>query len=66
MKIKGLLPLKTYPFTLMEGSSIIFTSALRFKTQKDYKIFACKFLKNVKSKLYHIENSKTIGQTVKI
>ena len=30
----------------------------------DNKIFVCKFSKNVKSKLYHIENSKTRGQTV--
>ena len=30
----------------------------------DDKIFVCKFSKNVKSKLYHIENSKTRGQTV--
>ena len=35
-------------------------------TEKAYdKIFVCKFSKkNVKSKLYHIENSKTRGQTV--
>ena len=30
----------------------------------DDKIFVCKFSKNVKSKLYHIEKSKTIGRTV--
>ena len=30
----------------------------------DDKIFVCKFSKNVKSKLYHIENLKTRGQTV--
>ena len=29
-----------------------------------HKIFVCKFSKNVKSKLYHIENSKTRRQTV--
>ena len=28
----------------------------------DDKIFICKFSKNVKSKLYHIENSGTRGQ----
>ena len=28
------------------------------------KILVCKFSKNTKSKLYHIENSKTRGQTV--
>ena len=28
------------------------------------KIFVCKFSKNVNSKLYHIENSNTRGQTV--
>ena len=28
------------------------------------KIFTCKFSKNVKSKLYNIENSKSRGQTV--
>ena len=28
----------------------------------DDKIFVCKFSKNIKSKLYHIENSKTRGQ----
>ena len=28
----------------------------------DNKIFVCKFSKNVKSKLYHIENSKTRRQ----
>ena len=30
----------------------------------DNKIFVCKFSKNIKSKLYHIENSKTRGQTI--
>ena len=30
----------------------------------DDKIFIFKFSKNVKSKLYHIKNSKTKGQTV--
>ena len=30
----------------------------------DDKIFVCKFSKNVKSKLYYIENSATRGQTV--
>ena len=36
-----------------------------FNNQKaDDKIFVCKFSKNVKSKLYYIENSKTRGQTV--
>ena len=30
----------------------------------DDKISICKFSKNVKSKLYHIEHSKTRGQTV--
>ena len=30
----------------------------------DDKIFVCRFSKNVKPKLYHIENSKTKGQTV--
>ena len=30
----------------------------------DDKIFVCKFSKNVKSKLYPIENSETRGQTV--
>ena len=30
----------------------------------DDKIFVCKFSKNVKSKLYHIQNSTTRGQTV--
>ena len=28
------------------------------------KIFVCEFSKNVKPKLYHIENSKTREQTV--
>ena len=28
------------------------------------KIFVCKFSENIKSKIYHIENSKTKGQTV--
>ena len=36
-----------------------------FQYQKaDDKIFVCKFSKNVKTKLYHDENSKTRGQTV--
>ena len=36
-----------------------------FNYQKaDNKMFVCKFSKNFKSKLYHIENSKTRGQTV--
>ena len=30
----------------------------------DNKMFVCKFSKNVKSKLYQTENSKTRGQTV--
>ena len=30
----------------------------------DNKLFVCKFSKNVNSKLYHIENSKTRGLTV--
>ena len=30
----------------------------------DDKSFICKFSNNVKYKLYHIENSKTRGQTV--
>ena len=30
----------------------------------DDKIFGCKFSINVKSKLYHIENSQTRGQRV--
>ena len=30
----------------------------------DDKIFVCKFSKNVKSKLYHTENSNTRVQTV--
>ena len=30
----------------------------------DDKMFICKFSKNVKSKIYHTENSKTRGQTV--
>ena len=37
--------------------------ALRYQ-KADNKIFICKFSKKVKSKLYHIENSKTRGQTV--
>ena len=38
---------------------------LLFNYQKaDDKIFVCKFLKNAKSKLYHIDNSKTRGQTL--
>ena len=38
---------------------------LLFNYQKaDDKIFVCTFSKNVKAKLYHIENSKTRGQTV--
>ena len=41
------------------------SSVNSFATKKaDDKIFACKLSKNVKSKLYHIENSKTRGQTV--
>ena len=36
-----------------------------FHYQKaDDKVFVSKFSKNYKSKLYHIENSKTRGQTV--
>ena len=36
-----------------------------FNYQKvDNKFFGYKLSKNVKSKLYHIENSKTRGQTV--
>ena len=35
-----------------------------FNAQKaDDKIFICTFSNNVSSKLYHIENSKTRGQT---
>ena len=31
----------------------------------DEKLFVCKFKKNVKFKLYHIENSKTRGRAVR-
>ena len=42
-------------------------TTLLFNYQKaDNKIFVCKFSKNVKSMLYHTENSKTRGQTVQI
>ena len=38
-----------------------------FNYQKaEDKSFICKFSKNVKSKIYHIENRKTRGQTVQI
>ena len=32
----------------------------------DDRIFVCKFSKNIKSKIYSIENSKTREQTMKI
>ena len=35
-----------------------------FTLTADNKILVCKFSKNVKAKLYRIENSKTRGQTV--
>ena len=39
-------------------------SEFNYYQKADDKIFICKFSKNVKSKLYHIENSKTRRQTV--
>ena len=33
-------------------------------TEKQTTKFVCKFSKNIKSKLYYIENSKTRGQTL--
>ena len=43
-----------------------FSSAnfLTLYQKADNKIFVCKFSKYIKSKLYHIERSKTRGQTV--
>ena len=37
---------------------------LNYQKSRDNKMFVCKVSKNVKSKLKHIENSKTRGQTV--
>ena len=52
---------------LLFNYQIASTVPLLFNYQKaDSKIFVCQFSRNVKSKLYHIENSKTRGQTVKI
>ena len=47
-------------------SSHIFADSWRYVCSADDKIFICKFSKKFKSKLYHIENSKTRGQTVEI
>ena len=47
--------------------SFIFAPLLNFifnYQRADDKSFVCKFSKDVKFKLYHIENSKTRGQTV--
>ena len=41
-----------------------FTIYLFHYQKADDKVFVCKFSKNVKSKLYHIENSKTRVQIV--
>ena len=45
-----------------------FSSAnfLTLYQKADDKIFVCKFSKHVMPKLYHIESSKTRGQTVQI
>ena len=40
------------------------TTVVLCTKKADDKIFVSKFSKNVKSKIYHIENSKTRGQTV--
>ena len=50
---------------LIESVSGGFPTYSFFNYQKvDNKTFVCKFSKNVQSKLYHIENSMTRGQTV--
>ena len=43
---------------------LLFLSLALHYQNADDKIFIHKFKKNVKSELYHIENSKTRGQTV--
>ena len=67
---KGNIP-SIYPLlsgALLTANSfvlIIFLVLNSFTTLKQTTIFfVCKVSKNVKSKLYHIENSKTSGQTV--
>ena len=43
--------------------STLFVESFNSLTSKNDKIFVCKYSKNMKSKLYNIENSKTRGQT---
>ena len=43
--------------------SLVMLQLFNYQKAED-KIFFYKFSKNIKSKLYHIENSKTRGQTV--
>ena len=66
-----LLPWAARPFlkgSTLEGKKLLLQElcfALLFSYQKaDDKIFVCKFSKNAKSKLYHIETSRTRGKTV--
>ena len=49
--------------------SVLYLSVVLLRVYSNYqkvddKVFVCKLSKNVKSKLYYIENSKTRGQTV--
>ena len=52
----------TNSFEILDGGT---GNSVNYLTAKkaDDKIFVCKVSKIVKSKLYHIENSKTRGQT---
>ena len=49
-----------------EGEEKCFSTATvnHLTTKTSDVIFVSKFVKNVRSELYHIENSKTRGQTV--
>ena len=53
----------TSPATLVDCKVEPSLKLFDYQTADD-KISVCKFSKNVKPKLYHIENSKTRGQTV--
>ena len=57
------LPFLSYRWNACFASAITISINLVYQKTDD-KIFVCNFSKSVKSKLYHIENYKTRGQTV--
>ena len=52
------------PFSFLPAFSVELTLNSLSAIKADYKIYVCKFSKNIYTKLYHIQNSKTKGQIV--